>query len=93
MFSFANSFQSFFSIFSSRPETEAQSIGGSSDPIKNPLNPEGIRPCCACPDTKRSRDDCFIRYGPPDESEESSRRCADMIAAHRACMEQYGFRI
>ncbi|KAI7963479.1 hypothetical protein MJO29_003906 [Puccinia striiformis f. sp. tritici] len=33
-----------------------------------PQNPEKIKPCCACPETKRLRDDCFLRFGPPDES-------------------------
>ncbi|KAG0150134.1 hypothetical protein CROQUDRAFT_38797 [Cronartium quercuum f. sp. fusiforme G11] len=91
MFSFVDTFQSFLLSFGVR--NQPMPISGSSDPSKNPRNPEGIKPCCACPDTKRSRDDCFIRYGPPDESPESNQRCADLIAAHRACMEQYGFRI
>ncbi|PLW32321.1 hypothetical protein PCANC_20469 [Puccinia coronata f. sp. avenae] len=54
---------------------------------------EKIKPCCACPETKRVRDDCFLRYGPPDESKESTIKCAELIAAHRACMAQYGFHI
>ncbi|KAH9459951.1 hypothetical protein Pst134EA_007036 [Puccinia striiformis f. sp. tritici] len=58
-----------------------------------PQNPEKIKPCCACPETKRLRDDCFLRFGPPDESKESTIKCAELIAAHRACMAQYGFQI
>jgi len=54
---------------------------------------ERPKPCCACPDTKRVRDDCFLRYGPPDESTESNLKCANLIAAHRACMAQYGYQI
>ncbi|POW14693.1 hypothetical protein PSHT_07322 [Puccinia striiformis] len=82
-----------------------------------PQNPEKIKPCCACPETKRLRDDCFLRFGPPDESskhkskiqrrhpspispgfpridrivhhlapyrQESTIKCAELIAAHRA---------
>ncbi|KNE99402.1 hypothetical protein PSTG_07332 [Puccinia striiformis f. sp. tritici PST-78] len=49
-----------------------------------PQNPEKIKPCCACPETKRLRDDCFLRFGPPDESKESTIKCAELIAAHRA---------
>lgn len=41
------------------------------------LNPEGIKPCCACPVTKRKRDDCFMN-SPNGEVE-----CKDLIEAHR----------
>ncbi|MBW0511087.1 hypothetical protein O181_050802 [Austropuccinia psidii MF-1] len=51
------------------------------------------KPCCACPETRRIRDDCFLKYGPPDQSSESTLKCAELIAAHRNCMAQYGFQI
>lgn len=73
---------------SSRPST-------INEPQQQPQTQkaEKIKPCCACPDTKRVRDDCFLRYGPPDESSESAIKCADLIVAHRACMAQYGFQV
>ncbi|CAH7681948.1 cytochrome c oxidase copper chaperone [Phakopsora pachyrhizi] len=49
--------------------------------------------CCACPDTKKVRDDCFLRFGLPEESSESTIKCADLVLAHKACMAQYGYQI
>lgn len=42
----------------------------------------GICRCCACPDTKRVRDDCFLRYGPPDEG----RPCRPVDCLERELM-------
>ncbi|KAG8706076.1 hypothetical protein FRC08_001289 [Ceratobasidium sp. 394] len=58
-------------------------------PAKNPLNPQGLKPCCACPETKSARDDCFLRYGP----DEAPGKCADLLQKHIACMRSYGFNI
>ncbi|XP_026882372.1 cytochrome c oxidase copper chaperone [Electrophorus electricus] len=44
-----------------------------------------LKPCCACPDTKRARDACIIEKG-----EES---CTDLIEAHKECMRALGFKI
>jgi cytochrome c oxidase assembly protein subunit 17 len=61
------------------------------------LNPEGVKPCCACPVTKRKRDDCFMR-SPNGEVE-----CKELIEAHREypaaegrlirCMAGFGFKV
>ncbi|KAG8703968.1 hypothetical protein FRC11_010316 [Ceratobasidium sp. 423] len=58
-------------------------------PSKNSLNPQGIKPCCACPETKSARDDCFLRYDPS----EAPGKCADVLQKHIACMRSYGFDI
>ncbi|KAL1410171.1 hypothetical protein Q8F55_004176 [Vanrija albida] len=55
----------------------------------NPLNPKGLKPCCACPETKSVRDDCFIKFS----ADEAPTRCADLIEAHKACMRGYGFKV
>ncbi|CAK9786720.1 unnamed protein product [Cutaneotrichosporon oleaginosum] len=55
----------------------------------NPLNPKGLKPCCACPVTKSARDDCFIKYN----SDEAAIKCADLIDQHKACMRGYGFKV
>lgn len=45
--------------------------------------------CCACPETKSKRDDCFIKFS----AEEAPTKCADLIEAHKACMRGYGFKV
>jgi cytochrome c oxidase assembly protein subunit 17 len=41
--------------------------------------------CCACPDTKRLRDDCVIRNG--------EEACKDAIQAHIQCLRSEGFNV
>lgn len=43
------------------------------------------KPCCACPETKRIRDECVILNG--------QESCSKEIEAHRACMREAGFNI
>ncbi|GAA96694.1 uncharacterized protein L969DRAFT_20038 [Mixia osmundae IAM 14324] len=58
-----------------------------------PLNPQGIKPCCACPETKKPRDDCFLRNGPPEPGSRAEQACQELIAQHRQCMANLGFTI
>ncbi|KAJ9064363.1 Cytochrome c oxidase copper chaperone [Entomophthora muscae] len=46
---------------------------------------ERPKPCCACPATKKARDECIFANG-----EES---CLELIAAHKKCMRDLGFNI
>ncbi|MCO5557994.1 hypothetical protein L7F22_011568 [Adiantum nelumboides] len=39
--------------------------------------------CCACPDTKRLRDECIAEHGPED--------CGQLIEAHLRCLRAEGF--
>lgn len=55
----------------------------------NPLNPKGLKPCCACPETKAVRDDCFLKNAP----EVAEEQCRAVIEAHKACMRSYGFKV
>ncbi|KAK1920791.1 cytochrome C oxidase copper chaperone-domain-containing protein [Papiliotrema laurentii] len=55
----------------------------------NPLNPNGVKPCCACPETKDARDKCFFNFDP----EVAQIKCKDYVEAHRACMASFGFKI
>jgi len=55
----------------------------------NPLNPEGLKPCCACPSQKAARDACFLAT----EAGEADERCREVIQAHLACMRSYGFKV
>lgn len=45
--------------------------------------------CCACPETKNKRDECFFNTSP----DEASIKCQDYIQAHRACMAGFGFKV
>ncbi|KAI8637245.1 cytochrome c oxidase copper chaperone [Parasitella parasitica] len=52
-----------------------------------PLDAEGkpLKPCCACPETKKSRDACVMEKG--------EENCKDLIKAHLACMRSLGFKV
>ncbi|BGO99969.1 hypothetical protein NBRC10513v2_001404 [Rhodotorula toruloides] len=73
-----------------RPLTNSE----AADPKLNPRNPEGLKPCCACPETKKARDDCFLLHGSnADSSSDSQDKCAEIVAQHRACMRKLGFNV
>ncbi|CAG2102153.1 unnamed protein product [Medioppia subpectinata] len=44
-----------------------------------------LKPCCACPETKRPRDECIIERG--------EENCKELIEAHKECMRSLGFKI
>ncbi|XP_017782494.1 PREDICTED: cytochrome c oxidase copper chaperone [Nicrophorus vespilloides] len=52
---------------------------------KGPEEPKKLKPCCACPETKRARDACIIENG--------QENCGDLIEAHKVCMRKMGFNI
>ncbi|XP_070771225.1 cytochrome c oxidase copper chaperone [Enoplosus armatus] len=52
---------------------------------ESPEQKKPLKPCCACPDTKKVRDACIIEKG-----EES---CSELIEAHKDCMRALGFKI
>lgn len=41
--------------------------------------------CCACPTTKKARDECVVARGEDDE------RCRALIEAHVKCLRKEGF--
>jgi len=47
--------------------------------------PKKLKPCCACPETKRARDSCIMENG--------EEKCSDLIEAHKQCMRDLGFKI
>ncbi|XP_033029552.1 cytochrome c oxidase copper chaperone [Lacerta agilis] len=47
--------------------------------------PPSLKPCCACPETKRARDACIIEKG--------EEHCGALIEAHKECMRALGFKI
>ena len=44
-----------------------------------------LKPCCACPETKKARDECIIEKG-----EDS---CSKLIEAHKECLRAHGFKV
>ena len=44
-----------------------------------------LKPCCACPETKKPRDECIMEKG--------EENCGDLIEAHKQCMRALGFKI
>eukprot|EP00039_Didymoeca_costata_P018792 m.334994 g.334994 ORF g.334994 m.334994 type:complete len:62 (-) comp17489_c0_seq1:139-324(-) len=44
-----------------------------------------LKPCCACPETRKPRDDCIMAKG--------EEACGDLIEAHKACMRTLGFKV
>lgn len=41
--------------------------------------------CCACPESKRARDECVVMYGEP--------ACKQLIEAHKRCLREEGFNV
>ncbi|KAJ3022823.1 hypothetical protein HKX48_005156 [Thoreauomyces humboldtii] len=69
---------------------------GATDPTNTTASPTSItsdasapkekcKPCCACPETRKVRDECVINNG--------EEKCADLIKAHQDCMRAQGFNI
>ena len=44
-----------------------------------------LKPCCACPETKKARDECIIEKG--------EEGCLKLIEAHKECLRQQGFKV
>ncbi|KZT03466.1 uncharacterized protein LAESUDRAFT_704403 [Laetiporus sulphureus 93-53] len=74
---------------SSAPAPVAEKAFDPTDPKQNPLNPQGLKPCCACPQTKSARDDCFLKF----DSSEADDKCKELVQAHVACMRGLGFKV
>lgn len=56
-------------------------------PVQQVMAPsEGLKPCCACPETRRARDDCMLLRGSEEE-------CATYIRTHQECLRSYGFKV
>ncbi|XP_072978865.1 cytochrome c oxidase copper chaperone 1-like [Typha angustifolia] len=41
--------------------------------------------CCACPETKKLRDECIVEHG--------ETACSKWIEAHRQCLRAEGFKV
>ncbi|CAH1116170.1 unnamed protein product [Phaedon cochleariae] len=57
----------------------------STSTTPNNETPKKLKPCCACPETKKVRDACIIENG--------EENCKHLIEAHKECMRKAGFNI
>ncbi|KAG0205024.1 Cytochrome c oxidase copper chaperone [Mortierella sp. GBA30] len=67
---------------------ETASNSPSPAPVSNvPIGKDGkpLKPCCACPETKKARDNCVFTNG--------EENCLDFIKAHQQCLRDLGFKI
>jgi cytochrome c oxidase assembly protein subunit 17 len=44
-----------------------------------------LKICCACPETKKPRDECVVQFG--------EEKCQDLIEAHKVCLQKHGFKV
>ena len=44
-----------------------------------------LKMCCACPETKKKRDECIVRNG--------EDACHPLIEAHKECLRSHGFNV
>ncbi|KAG0248596.1 Cytochrome c oxidase copper chaperone [Mortierella polycephala] len=63
--------------------TPAPATTASTVPIGKDGKP--LKPCCACPETKKVRDNCVFNNG--------EENCLDLIKAHQQCLRDLGFKI
>jgi cytochrome c oxidase assembly protein subunit 17 len=59
-------------------------MGGASSKAETKEKPKKI--CCACPETKRARDECVVAHGADEDG-----ACKEKIAAHLKCLRAEGF--
>ncbi|TPX64665.1 hypothetical protein SpCBS45565_g05718 [Spizellomyces sp. 'palustris'] len=67
-----------------KPVSSTASLAPLSASTSTEAKPE-CKPCCACPDTRKARDECVFEHG--------EEKCADLIKAHQDCMRAQGFNI
>ncbi|EFA75384.1 hypothetical protein PPL_11461 [Heterostelium album PN500] len=61
----------------------------NTTPVVAPVEPVAAAPkkkiCCACPDTKKLRDECILTNG--------EDKCFEFIEKHKMCLRAEGFDI
>jgi len=64
----------------SAPAEDSQPAPSTPEPEKKVL-----KPCCACPETRKIRDACIIENG--------EENCSKEIEDHKECMRKMGFNV
>jgi len=49
------------------------------------IEPAKLRPCCACPETRKLRDNCIMTNG--------EENCLKFIEDHKKCLKELGFHV
>lgn len=57
----------------------------NSNIVLDKVTEKALRPCCACPETRKLRDDCI--------REKSEELCLDLIEKHNECLRSLGFKV
>ncbi|CAL1275948.1 unnamed protein product [Larinioides sclopetarius] len=52
---------------------------------KEKEEPKKLKPCCACPETRKVRDACIAEKG--------AEACSKELEAHKECMKKMGFNV
>ncbi|KAI2809585.1 hypothetical protein RDWZM_003183 [Blomia tropicalis] len=58
-------------------------LTNSGDQVKS--EEKKLKPCCACPETRKKRDTCIIENG--------EANCTKYIEEHKECLRSLGFKI
>ena len=66
------------------PEAVAGGPVSETGAASSQVQPSVVKPCCACPETKKARDECLLFA-------DSVEACQDLVEKHRICMASYGF--
>lgn len=69
----------------SAPAEKKPCEGDSCKLEEKPKTEKKLKPCCACPETKKARDACIVEKG--------EENCKDLIEAHKECMRKLGFNV
>ncbi|RNA21320.1 cytochrome c oxidase copper chaperone [Brachionus plicatilis] len=69
----------------SAPAEKKQCESDSCKLEQKPKTDQKLKPCCACPETKKARDACIMEKG--------EENCKDLIEAHKECMRKLGFNV
>ncbi|KAG8050178.1 hypothetical protein GUJ93_ZPchr0009g1765 [Zizania palustris] len=65
--------------------TEASNPTEKTEQTPPPETKSKKKICCACPDTKKLRDECVVQHG--------EDACGKWIEAHRQCLRAEGFNV
>ncbi|RZC63860.1 hypothetical protein C5167_025610 [Papaver somniferum] len=68
----------------SSPPVQRKERSATSAPPSTDTKPKK-RICCACPETKKLRDECIVQHG--------EDACAKWIEAHKICLRSEGFNV
>eukprot|EP00640_Fibrocapsa_japonica_P008214 CAMPEP_0113936338 /NCGR_PEP_ID=MMETSP1339-20121228/3272_1 /TAXON_ID=94617 /ORGANISM="Fibrocapsa japonica" /LENGTH=75 /DNA_ID=CAMNT_0000938773 /DNA_START=91 /DNA_END=318 /DNA_ORIENTATION=+ /assembly_acc=CAM_ASM_000762 len=72
----------------SESKTEKSRTLAAAVPVDGEQKPEKkkqLKICCACPETRKIRDECIVTKG--------EENCTSLIAAHKACLRAEGFNV